>query len=74
MSGKTTTTLLWIGGGLAGAFILYELLKGQTPATTIIRTTTPVPTSSAATTAAEVAAGAGVLTTIANDLFGDSDS
>lgn len=66
----TGTTILWIGGGLLAAFALYEIMKGQSAPITVIKTSTPA-SSSAATTAAEVTAGASVLTAGLNDLFGD---
>lgn len=72
VSGNTAKTVLWVGAGVAGAFLLYNFMKSQQPQPVVIRQTPTGNTSSAATTATEVAAGASVLTTIANDLFGSS--
>jgi hypothetical protein len=69
MSG-TTNTLLWVGVAAVAAFALYEVMKGQAPTTTVIKTSTP---STASTTAAEVTAGASALTAIASDLFSSDD-
>ncbi len=72
MGAVDTTTLLLIGGGvLVGGFILYNMSK-QTAQPVIIRQPTPTNTG-AATTAAEIAAGASVLNTALND-FSDNGS
>lgn len=68
-----SNTALWIVAGVAGAFALYEIMKPSTAASTTIIRAAPV-SSSTATTTAEVAAGASVLSTIANDIFGDDNS
>jgi hypothetical protein len=68
--GEVSTTALVLGGiaviGLG--FLIYNANK---PATTVIRT---APASSgAATTAAEIAAGASVVNTLVNDLTPDEE-
>lgn len=72
MSG-TTQTVLIVGGLVGVAAIAYFMMNRPAQATTIIRTV-PTGTSSTALTAAEIAAGAGLATTLANDIFGDDGS
>jgi hypothetical protein len=73
VSGSGTNTVLIIGGIAVVGVIAYMMLNKSQPATTIIKTPTPT-NSSTATTAAEIAAGAGLATTLANDLLGDDNS
>jgi hypothetical protein len=66
-----TGEMLLIAG--AGVLVLYLVMSQNKPTATpvVVRTTTP--NTGAATTAAEIAAGAGVLNTLINDTTGDDD-
>jgi hypothetical protein len=64
----TTTLLLVLGGGAA---LLYFMTRPQTPATIVYRAPTTPVNNSGATTAAEIAAGAGLADTLINDLTGN---
>lgn len=66
-----TTTLVLLGlGGVAVLFLVMNANK-TTPAPVVVHT---APSSSSGTTAAEIAAGAGIITTALNDFTSDSDS
>lgn len=67
-----TNTVLLIGGGVLLLGVLYFMSQPSKPAVTVVK---PAPSSSAALTAAEITAGAGVVNTLVNDLTSDdSDS
>jgi hypothetical protein len=64
-------TLLIVGGvAVVGVLALIMMNKSQPPA--VVRVATPVP-SQASTTAAELAAGAGVATSLINALSSSDD-
>jgi hypothetical protein len=68
-----TSTLILIAAGAAA--LLFLMSKSSTPAPTIIKTGSPS-TGQAQLTAAEIAAGAGLVTTAITDFTsaGDDDS
>jgi hypothetical protein len=68
--GEVSTTALLLGG-IAVVGIGFLIYNANKPATPVIRTTPT--TSSATTTAAEIAAGASVVNTLVNDLTPDED-
>jgi hypothetical protein len=70
VSGLSTGALIGIVGG--GALLIYLATRNQAPPTPRV-VTVPQPSSSNATaTAAEITAGAAVITTAFNDLFGNN--
>jgi hypothetical protein len=68
--GEVGTTVLVLGGVAVIGIVLLAMNANKPPATTIIK---PAPSSGAATTAAEIAAGASVVNTLVNDLTPDED-
>ena len=72
MGGLSTGAMLGIGAvGLVG---IYLLTKNNQPAGPVVVRTVSPSSSSGATTAAEITAGAGVVTAALNDFFGPDDS
>lgn len=68
--GEVSTTTLVLGGlAVLGIGILIVNMNKPTT-TTVIK---PAPASNSAATAAEIAAGAGVVTTLVNDLTSDEE-
>jgi hypothetical protein len=66
----TTTILILVGGAAA---LLFVMSKSATPTPTVIKTVVPAGTAQANLTAAEIAAGAGLVTTAINDFSSDDD-
>jgi hypothetical protein len=67
--GEISTTALVLGG-IAVVGIGFLIVNANKPTTTVIK---QAPSSSAATTAAEITAGATVLNTLVNDLTPDEE-
>lgn len=71
VGGMDTTTLILLGVG--GVAVLFLLMNSNKTQTTIVRTS-PAPSTTASTTAAEIAAGASVINTALNDFSSDDNS